>query len=213
MMRKFADLILRKCLNRELINSAILQSIDLQTVRKFFGEDFLSPIQKFALDGYNSLLYQNLNVDKDGVVVVLGGYLGDSANNYSEILGCVVNVYEPIEEFYRVLESRFSGNDNVNVFNYAISSSDRRIQLSIDGEKTGFFNDSNATVEVEAKDICGIIDNLQTVDLLESIRASGMKCKFYQASTSELYGSTTPTARKFNQFPERIRFYGQHQCA
>ena len=167
-MQKFADFILKKCLRSDFINSITLQNIDLQKVRKFFGKDFLSPIQQFALDGYNSILYQNLNVDRSGVVVVLGGYLGDSARNYAEILGCKVNVYEPIQEFYQILHSRFDGHENVNIFNYAISSSDGKIQLSVDGEKTGPYNDSKATVKVVAKDICGIIEKLGTVDLLES---------------------------------------------
>jgi FkbM family methyltransferase len=168
MMRKFADLLLKKCVAFDIVNFALLNSIDLQKIRHFLGKDFLSPIQQFALDGYNSLLYKNLDIDESGVVVVLGGYLGDSASNYSEILGCEVNVYEPIGEFYRVLLSRFSGNDNINIFNYAIASTDGKIQLSIDGEKTGFFNNSKDTVEVEAIDICGIIEKFQTVDLLES---------------------------------------------
>ena len=36
------------------------------------------------------------------------------------------------------------------------------------------------------------VDAVGAAALLESIRASGVKCRYYQASTSELYGSTPP---------------------
>ena len=42
-----------------------------------------------------------------------------------------------------------------------------------------------------------------TVSLLESIRASDVNCRYYQASTSELYGSTPPPQNEDSQFKPR----------
>ena len=47
------------------------------------------------------------------------------------------------------------------------------------------------------------VDAVGAVALLESIRASGMKCRFYQASTSELYGSTPPPQNEDSRFRPR----------
>jgi GDPmannose 4,6-dehydratase len=47
------------------------------------------------------------------------------------------------------------------------------------------------------------VDAVGAVALLESIRASGIKCRFYQASTSELYGSTTPPQNEDSVFRPR----------
>ena len=47
------------------------------------------------------------------------------------------------------------------------------------------------------------VDAVGAVALLESIRASGMKCRFYQASTSELYGSTPPPQNEDSMFRPR----------
>ena len=47
------------------------------------------------------------------------------------------------------------------------------------------------------------VDAVGAVALLESIRASGIKCRFYQASTSELYGSTKPPQSEDSVFRPR----------
>ena len=47
------------------------------------------------------------------------------------------------------------------------------------------------------------VDAVGAVALLESIRASGIKCRFYQASTSELYGSTPPPQNEDSMFRPR----------
>jgi len=47
------------------------------------------------------------------------------------------------------------------------------------------------------------VDAVGTVALLEAIRSSGIKTKFYQASTSELYGSTTPPQNEESPFRPR----------
>jgi GDPmannose 4,6-dehydratase len=47
------------------------------------------------------------------------------------------------------------------------------------------------------------VDAVGSVALLESIRASGVNCRFYQASTSELYGSTPPPQNELSVFRPR----------
>jgi GDPmannose 4,6-dehydratase len=47
------------------------------------------------------------------------------------------------------------------------------------------------------------VDAVGAVALLESIRASGVNCTYYQASTSELYGSTPPPQNELSTFRPR----------
>jgi GDPmannose 4,6-dehydratase len=47
------------------------------------------------------------------------------------------------------------------------------------------------------------VDAVGAVALLESIRASGVQCRYYQASTSELYGSTPPPQNEESVFRPR----------
>ena len=47
------------------------------------------------------------------------------------------------------------------------------------------------------------VDAIGAVALLESIRSSGINCRYYQASTSELYGSTPPPQNEDSIFRPR----------
>jgi GDPmannose 4,6-dehydratase len=47
------------------------------------------------------------------------------------------------------------------------------------------------------------VDAVGAVALLEAIRVSGTKCRYYQASTSELYGSTPPPQNENSLFHPR----------
>jgi len=47
------------------------------------------------------------------------------------------------------------------------------------------------------------VDGVGTITLLEAIRSSGLKTRFYQASTSELFGSTPPPQNESSEFRPR----------
>ena len=47
------------------------------------------------------------------------------------------------------------------------------------------------------------VDAVGAVSLLESIRASAVKCRYYQASTSEMFGSTPPPQNEISGFQPR----------
>ena len=51
---------------------------------------------------------------------------------------------------------------------------------------------SHVKVSFEMPDYTGDVTGVATVRLLEAIRASGLKTRFYQASSSEMFGATPP---------------------
>ena len=62
---------------------------------------------------------------------------------------------------------------------------------------------SHVAVSFTMPQYTGQVDAIGAVALLESIRASGVKTRFYQASTSELYGSTPPPQNEISPFRPR----------
>lgn len=62
---------------------------------------------------------------------------------------------------------------------------------------------SHVRVSFDIPDFTGNVTGLGTVRLLEAIRISRVKCKFYQASSSELFGSTPPPQSELTAFYPR----------
>ena len=59
---------------------------------------------------------------------------------------------------------------------------------------------SHVRVSFDMPDYTGTVTGLGTIRLLEAIRASGVSTRFYQASSSELYGSTPPPQNEMTPF-------------
>ena len=62
---------------------------------------------------------------------------------------------------------------------------------------------SHVKVSFEMPEYTASTDAVGTVRLLEAIRASGIECRFYQASTSEMFGSTPPPQSETTTFHPR----------
>jgi len=55
---------------------------------------------------------------------------------------------------------------------------------------------SHVRVSFDVPEYTGVVDGLGTVRILEGIRETGLKTRFYQASSSELFGKVVETPQK-----------------
>ena len=62
---------------------------------------------------------------------------------------------------------------------------------------------SHVKVSFEMPDYTASTNSIGTLNLLEAIRAAGLDCRFYQASTSEMFGSTPPPQNEESKFHPR----------
>jgi FkbM family methyltransferase len=168
MLRTLVDFVIKKCLRLGSFNWVILRNLDLQKVRKYYGKDFLSPVQQFALDGYNDKLIKDLSLNSGSTVIVLGGYLGDSVAKYREKYDSTVYSTEPILEYFSVMQQRFCDDMSVFLFNEATAEKTSEIELFVSGEKTGFFEITGESRLVKCRDITELIDEAgRWIDHLE----------------------------------------------
>jgi GDPmannose 4,6-dehydratase len=98
--------------------------------------------------------------------------------------------------------------DNRNlILHYGdLQDSTSLINLVRDIKPTEIYNlgaQSHVMVSFEIPESTSDISGLGTIRLLEAIRASGIETKFYQASSSELYGSTPPPQNEETPFHPR----------
>jgi GDPmannose 4,6-dehydratase len=62
---------------------------------------------------------------------------------------------------------------------------------------------SHVKVSFAMPDYTASTNSIGTLNLLEAIRAAGLECRFYQASTSEMFGSTAPPQNEESKFHPR----------
>jgi len=86
----------------------------------------------------------------DSVVVLVGGHKGDIAEELLRRFNCKVYVFEPVLEFYQVLENRFSTTDKVRTFNFGLGNHSRKELISVSGTgSTIYYDKSNILAEEE----------------------------------------------------------------
>ena len=84
-----------------------------------------------------------------------------------------------------------------------LGSSDSLHKIIVDVQPDEIYNlaaQSHVRVSFELPEYTGDIDGLGVTRILEAIRRSGVPVRFYQASTSELFGSATPPQSEATPF-------------
>jgi len=167
-LKYFFDRSVAKLLDNTRIVSAIISRVPESTLRNLLGRDFLSPIQQFALDGYNDKLFKNLPLNSNSTVIVLGGYLGDSVANYRRNYNSSVYSTEPIYEYFSILQKRFGGDSKIYLFNEATADKNSQIELFVSGEKTGLYEIDGTSRLVKSRDVVELIDIIdKSIDHIE----------------------------------------------
>ena len=148
-------------LKSKIVNR-VLSNINRTKILNYLGRDALSAISLFELDGYSSRLYTGLDLAEDDRVIVLGGYLGDSSGAWSNAFNSVIDVYEPIEDYFNSLQLRFSGREGITLHNVAVGDHEGCLDFYQFGERSSFYdswNEGGHRVSVKQIDVASILDN------------------------------------------------------
>ncbi len=139
--------------------------------RKIKNTIFQNPIeyyQKWLLGRVEDLRYEyDLNVDS--VVFDLGGYYGNFAKRISEKFHCHVYVFEPVKEYFYIIQDNLRHCDKVHLFNYGISDKNTFQEIGVQGDASGLYNLSAKREVIELRSIGRVFEELgiKYVDLIK----------------------------------------------
>ena len=127
--------------------------MDLITYLKIYfmslvQSDYLSPYAQFVRMGYSASLLDDIDIQRDETVLVLGGYLGDSAMRISKLFRCSVVVYEPVPEYASVIDSL--DLVHVEVRPRAVTSDGRNIDMQVLGDASSMSTSEAASIQSDA---------------------------------------------------------------
>lgn len=103
---------------------------------------------------FNEEMRYDYPLTPDSLVVDCGGYKGDFAVKMHDKYGCVVKVFEPIDEFYKQICYRIRDRGRIKVFPVAIGSSEREQKIYLSDNSTGLFKESEFALVAIIKPLC-----------------------------------------------------------
>ena len=119
------------------------------------------------IETWSEELRYNYPLNENSIVFDVGGFEGIWAQTIYSKYGSTILVFEPVKEFYNNIKDKFSEQDKVQVYNYGLGTKDEAISIEVIGMSTSVLNTTEATEDVEIKDIQPILNRFANIDLLK----------------------------------------------
>lgn len=103
----------------------------------------------------------NYDLNKDSVVIDVGGYVGDWASNIFSKYQCTVVVLEPIKEYFEFIKNRFSTNSHILTENIGLGTESKIGIMCISNDGTSAFTDFR---KADSLEICKFVDVNEFID-------------------------------------------------
>ncbi len=104
------------------------------------------------------------------VIFDVGGFRGDWTEiALKKFKNPVIYVFEPIEEYYEIIKSRFENNKRVKICNFGLSDKERKEIICVDQDSSSIYKKSNKNTEIKLKSIKDFIfeEQIFNVDLIK----------------------------------------------
>ena len=154
---KFFSVCTRKAIN--LYRREILRDKPLLEAKRWFR------------DNGDLTLRLEYDLRPDSIVVDLGGYVGDFAQQIYDRYGCTIHLFEPVPSLHARCVERFVGIKKIFCHNYGLGSNSGFFPVTDNEDKSSFVSHSKTDkyVNAELRSISEVFDSLALdhIDLLK----------------------------------------------
>jgi FkbM family methyltransferase len=167
-------------------------------IKLLFTKGWTENTKWFLLD--HERMKYCIRLKKDGWVLDFGAYKGDYTATLLKRGGSFkFKIYEPVPEFYEICNARFKGNINIEVYNKAVSSDGRALQMEIDGPRTRL-QDTESLLFCESISIEDALSDMDVVELVK-MNIEGMEYECLEtAINAGLLGKVNNLLIQFHNF-------------
>lgn len=126
--------------------------------RNIHRKSQLGAVGQFWRDGGEQLLYDDLPVTTDSLVIDVGGYKGNWSSGMISRYGCKCVVYEPVPAFSEHCTNYFKNNKLVQIYQVALGGTDRKTTFNLLDNGTSEYRDGDEAqhIEVDVVDVARI---------------------------------------------------------
>lgn len=155
-----------RCRNSRI--ARILLSFFTDSARRLaISDSELSQLSLFRKYTSGARMYSECNLNSKSNVVIVGGYLGNSSEIITNQFDSNLTIFEPIQEFAKVLEQKFSYSKKIRIIPKAVARQDGSVQLFKNLDSTGLYAQGES-ITVESVSLSKyLLESDTPVDLLE----------------------------------------------
>lgn len=106
-------------------------------------------VARWFADNGDETLRLEYELDENSLVFDLGGYKGQWASDIYAMYGCYIHVFEPVEEFARKIEKRFSKNRKIIVHHFGLADKNQTVRIGLDQDGSSIFKPGKRLVEAK----------------------------------------------------------------
>jgi FkbM family methyltransferase len=131
--------------------------------------DFKNIIKKWFDDNADYSHRLNYNLNKDSIVIDLGGYKGWFTEQINNKFGCKIFCFEPVEQYAALIKDKFINFKNILVFPMAISIKNGKDVMSVDGDASSMHIKTDNMIEINCITLDKIMldYNINQIDLIK----------------------------------------------
>jgi len=88
--------------------------------------------------GERGLRVNHYELETNSIVFDLGGYKGDWASDIVNKFNSIIYVFEPVKQFYDEIVNRFTNNEHVIPYNFALGKGQNEFDIYLNNEGSSF---------------------------------------------------------------------------
>ncbi len=139
-------------------------AFDIDNVHHYPKEEY----ERYILEDPHGMLRVTYPLNKDSLVVDVGGLTGDWASRIYCLYSCNVDIYEPCPTLFNQAQMNFERNQKVRVFGYGLSNKDDTMKLYGDSQNASLYkNDRGNVTTVLILQASKIFTKYNHIDLLK----------------------------------------------
>lgn len=142
-------------------------------INRYFDKRNLDVFKWKVING-DGTLNINYPLDKNSIVLDVGGYGGNWTKAIYSRYHCNVYTFEPVLDYVKKMKSRFRGVKKIHILPYGLACKTSHINLYMNGDRTSEFGSSNECIKVTLRNVKMVLNELKIkkIDLV-SINIEG----------------------------------------
>lgn len=132
-------------------------------------DTLLTSYRRWVLDHGDQTHRLEYDLDEKSIIFDVGGFEGQWSADIYERYQPSIYIFEPLDHYIEIIKKRFKDNEKVHIYPVALGSADRDESMSILGDASSVFRESDEVVEIKFLDIISFIKrhNIKNIDLIK----------------------------------------------